>query len=305
MQRLDAEFLVKEYAVSQRKACELANIAHSSYRYRAQDRDTELRKQLVELAQEKPRYGYRRLQVLLQRKGQHVNHKRLFRVYRSAGLSIKRKRRKRLVRVGCPAEHATAANQQWAIDFAQDRLACGRTFRIFSVVDTFTRQCLALEVDTSFSSPRITRVLERAMAEGGKPQSIRMDNGSEMTSRHFLAWGVEQKIELVHIQPGKPVQNAHVESFTGRLREECLNLHWFWNLWDARKKIALWRNEYNEQRPHSSLGYRTPAEFRAALPFAPNQDEYRSVETLSRLPAGSLPLDLDNVSPARSENTLI
>jgi putative transposase len=295
---------MKHYNVSQRKACELVDIAHSSYRYQAPDRDSELRKQLVELAQEKPRYGYRRLQVLLERAGQRVNHKRLFRVYRAAGLSMKRKRRKRLVRMGCPPANTTAVNQQWAIDFAQDRLASGRTFRIFSVVDTFPRQCLALEVDTSFSSGRITRVLERAIAEDGKPQSIRMDNGSEMTSRHFLAWGMEQKIELVHIQPGKPVQNAHVESFTGRLRDECLNLHWFLNVWDARKKIALWRTEYNEQRPHSSLGYRTPTEFRAALPFAPDQGEYRSAETLSRLPSGSLSRDLDNVSTARSESLI-
>ena len=127
--------------------------------------------------------------------------------------------------------------------------------------DAYTRECLALEVDTSFASPRVTRVLDAIVAERGQPLAIRCDNGPELTSRHFLAWCVERQIELVHIQPGKPTQNAHVESFHGRLREECLNLSWFQNLFDARRKIAAWRTEYNEERPHGSLGYRTPKEF--------------------------------------------
>ena len=130
-----------------------------------------------------------------------------------------------------------------------------------SVVDPYTRECLALEVDSSMGSRRVTRVLEAIIAERGRPQAVRSDNGPEFTSRHFLAWYLEKKIELVHIEPGKPVQNAHVESFHGKSRDECLNASWFANLFDARRKIAAWRKEYNEERPHSSLGYRTPAEF--------------------------------------------
>jgi putative transposase len=220
---------------------------------------------LVELAQEQPRYGYRRLAVLLRRQGVTVNHKRVWRIYRGAGLSVKRKLRKRLVRSGVSSmEAVSAANQQWAIDFVHDVTATGRKFRIFSVVDTYSRECLALEVDTSFPSPRVTRVLDQVIAERGKSQSIRMDNGPELTSRHFLAWGIDQQIELKHIEPGKPVQNAKVESFNGRLRDECLNVNWFANLWDARRKIGAWRREYNTERPHSSLGYLTPLEFHAA-----------------------------------------
>ena len=135
---------------------------------------------------------------------------------------------------------------------------------MLSVVDAYTRECLALEVDTSFASQRVTRVLEAIVAERGVPQAIRCDNGPELTSRHFLAWCIERQIELVHIQPGKPTQNAHVESFHGRLREECLAVSWFQNLFDARRKISAWRKEYNELRPHSSLGYKTPKEFAEA-----------------------------------------
>lgn len=219
----------------------------------------------MELAREKPRFGYRRLHVLLRRSDETVNHKKLYRVYRAAGLSLRRKKRKHCVRTGQPLQIRTAANQEWALDFVPDAVACGRAIRVLSVVDAYTRECLALEVDTSFASRRVTRVLDQIVAERGVPDAIRCDNGPELTSRHFLAWCIERKIELVHIQPGKPTQNARVESFHGRLREECLAVSWFENLFDARRKIAAWRKEYNEERPHSSLGYRTPAEFAAAL----------------------------------------
>jgi putative transposase len=256
---------MEQFAASQRKACELANIARSSFRYRANtDKDNTLREKLTQLAHEKPRFGYRRLAVLLRREGQVVNHKRVFRVYRAAGLSVKRKKRKRLVRIGQPTFAPIWPNQQWAIDFVHDRLANGRTIRVLSVVDTFTRECLALEVDTCLPSRRVIRALDHVIALRGKPERIRMDNGSELTSRHFLAWGMEQRIELVHIQPGKPIQNAHVESFNGRLRDECLNPQWFRNLWHARRQIAAWRYEFNHHRPHSSLDYRTPNEFAQA-----------------------------------------
>jgi putative transposase len=256
---------MESFAASQRKACELAHIARSSFRYRANpEKDENLRVKLTQLAHQKPRYGYRRLAILLRREGQVVNHKRLFRIYRAAGLSVRRKKRKRLMRVGQPLFTATKPNQQWAIDFVHDRMANGRTVRVLSIVDTFTRECLALEVDTCLPSRRVTRALNGVIAERGRPERIRMDNGSELTSRHFLAWGIEQHIELVHIQPGKPVQNAHVESFNGRLRDECLNTQWFRNLWHARRQIAAWRNEFNQERPHSSLAYRTPHEFARA-----------------------------------------
>ena len=132
---------------------------------------------------------------------------------------------------------------------------------MLSVVDGYTRECLALEVDTSLASRRVTRVLEQIIAERGAPQAIRCDNGPELTSRHFLAWCIERKIELVHIQPGRPMQNGRVESFHGKLRDECLRVNWFGNLFEARRKIVAWRTEYNQERPHSSLGYRTPEEF--------------------------------------------
>jgi putative transposase len=262
-QRADASWLRSKYAASQRRVCGLIGIAVASYYYRTTRSDEPLRTRLVELAREKPRFGYRRLHVLLGRSGEQVNHKRVHRVYREAGLMLRRKKRKHCVRVGTPLLARSAANQEWALDFVHDAVECGRTIRVLSVVDAYTRECLALEVDTSFASRRVTRVLEAIIAERGQPGSIRCDNGPEFTSRHFLAWGVERQIELIHIQPGKPTQNARVESFHGRLREECLHVSWFQNLFDARRKIAVWRTEYNEERPHSSLGYRTPKEFAA------------------------------------------
>jgi putative transposase len=261
--RADAIWLRVEYAASERRVCGLLTMAVSSYRYRTKRSDEPLRTQLVEMARAKPRFGYRRLQVLLRRSGEQVNHKRLHRVYREAGLAIRRKKRKHCVREGKPLVARTSANQEWALDFVHDAVECGRTIRVLTVVDAYTRECLALEVDTSFASRRVTRVLEAIVAERGQPHAIRCDNGPELTSRHFLAWCVERQIELVHIQPGKPTQNGRVESFNGRMREECLNLSWFQNLFDARRKIAAWRKEYNEERPHSSLGYKTPKEFAA------------------------------------------
>ena len=174
------------FQVSERHACELIGMAVSSFRYRSQRSDEALREQLVALAREKPRFGYRRLHVLLRRNGVMVNHKRVWRVYREAGLCVKRRKRKRLVRIGTPTTVVTAANQQWALDFASDVIAGGRTIRVLSVIDTFTRECLALAVDTSFASRRVTRVLDQIIGWRGLPQSIRCDNGPELTSRHFL-----------------------------------------------------------------------------------------------------------------------
>ena len=258
------EQMREKYAFSERRACRVMGMAVTTYRYRSQRTDEPLRTKLVELAREKPRFGYRRLHVLLARSGEHVNHKRVHRIYCEAGLRIRRKKRKHCMREGRPLVARSAANQEWALDFAHDAVACGRSIRVLSVVDAYTRECLALEVDTSLASRRVTRVLEQIVAERGVPQAIRCDNGPELTSRHFQAWCIERQIELVHIQPGKPTQNARIESFHGRLREECLAVSWFQNLFDARRKIAAWRKEYNEERPHSSLGYKTPKEFAEA-----------------------------------------
>jgi putative transposase len=247
-QRGEADWLRETYAASERRVCGLTGMAVASYRYRSRCSDEPLRTQLVELAREKPRFGYRRLHLLLRRSGEVVNHKRLHRIYREAGLMIRRKKRKHCVHEGKPLVVRTSANQEWALDFVHDAVECGRTIRVLSVVDAYTRECLALEVETSFASRRVTRVLDQIVAERGRPLAIRCDNGPEFTSRHFLAWAVERGIELIHIQPGKPTQNARAESFNGRLRDECLTVSWFQNLFDARRKIAAWRIEYVEDR---------------------------------------------------------
>jgi putative transposase len=253
----------EEYAFSERHACRVLQVPVSSYRYEPRTNDEALREQLVELAREKPRFGYRRLHVLLQRAGEEVNHKRVHRIYREAGLALKRKKCKHCVRVSQPLGVYSAANQEWAMDFVHDVVQAGRKIRVLCVVDAYTRECLALEVETSFAGLRVTRVLDEIIARRGAPQSIRCDNGPELTSRHFLAWNLERKIQLVHIQPGKPTQNGYVESFNGKLREECLRVSWFQNLFDARRIIADWRRDYNQLRPHSSLSYLTPNEFAA------------------------------------------
>ncbi len=260
------------FGPSERRACELMEMAVSSYRYRSQRQDDgALRAKLVALAGEKPRFGYRRLHVLLKQSGERVNHKRVWRVYREAGLCVKRKKRQRLARVGRPAPVLSAVNQEWALDFVHDVLGTGQRVRVLSVLDAYTRECLALEVDTSFASRWVTRVLDRLIAERGRPENLRGDNGPELTSRHFLAWGVERKIQLVHIEPGRPMQNGRVESFQGKFRDECLNVNWFRNLWKARAQVESWRREYNQARPHSSLGYQTPEAFAAgaAPPASP------------------------------------
>ncbi len=237
----------EKYAFSERRACRLVMLAVTTYRYRSHRSDEPLRTKLVDLAREKPRFGYRRLHVPLQRSGERVNHKRLHRIYCEAGLRIRRKKRKHCVREGKPLVARTSANQEWALDFAHDAVACRRAIRVLSVVDAYTRECLALEVDTSFASRRVTRVLEQIVAERGVPQAIRCDNGPKLTSRLLLPWCLDRKIELVYIQPGKPTQNARIESFHGQLREECLVVSWFQNVFDARRKIAAWRKEYNEE----------------------------------------------------------
>lgn len=254
--------VVAEHQLSERHACRLLGLDRSTYRYEARpDANSKLREALVSLARQKPRYGYRRLWAILERRGWKVNVKRIYRLYREAGLMVRRLRRKRISRE-MPADCLlTGANQEWALDFVTDAVASGRAFRGLTIVDSYTRECPAIEVNSGISSREVTRVLVKIIQERGKPKSLRCDNGPEFTSRHFLAWCEESGITLNHIQPGRPMQNGHVESFNGRLRDECLNASWFLNLADAKRKIERWRQEYNAERPHSSLAYRTPAEF--------------------------------------------
>jgi putative transposase len=258
--KASVEHLRKDYAFSERRACRLLEMAVSTFRYHPASKDDGLRERLQALARERPRFGYRRLHVLLGDEPA-VNHKRVFRVYQEAGLAVKRRKRKRLVRVGNPLQPATFTNEEWALDFVSDAIATGRKIRFLNAADAYTRECLALEVDTSFASLRVTRVLDRVVEERGQPVRIRCDNGPEFTSRHFLAWCKDRNIEVVYIQPGRPMQNGRLESMNGKLRDEFLNVSWFRNLFDARRQAAEWRRDYNEARPHSSLAYRTPAAF--------------------------------------------
>ena len=252
--------------MSERHACRLIGLARSTKRYRMRggDRNTELRELLRRLAEQRPRFGYRRLHALVQREGVAANHKRVYRIYREEGLAMRRRRRRKWVRMGTSvAAVPTRPNQRWSMDFVSDCLASGQTFRALVLVDDYTRENLAVEVDTSISGLRVRRALEAVVIERGRPGGIVVDNGPEFRSRVMEAWSEQRRVPLQFIEPGRPMQNAFIESFNGRLRDECLNSHWFLDLGDARRKIRSWVKDYNEQRPHSSLGYRTPSEFAA------------------------------------------
>jgi putative transposase len=257
-------FFREEFGVSQQRACDMATLHRSTYAYRSQVRaGTEtLLQRLRELAMERPRYGYRRLHVLLVREGHRVNHKRIHRIYREEGLAVRRRLRKRVCRAQRrPLERAERLNQYWSMDFMGDTLANGRTFRTLNIVDQCSRECLALEVDTSLPGLRVARALDRLARERGLPEALVIDNGPEFTGKALDQWAYEHGVQLHFIQPGRPIQNAFVESFNGRFRDECLNQHWFTSLADARTQIEAWRTDYNARRPHSALGHRTPHEF--------------------------------------------
>ena len=210
------------------------------------------------------RFGYRRLHILLEREGLAVNPKRVHRIYRAAGLQVRRRRRKRLTRAD--RVHLPPASQRlerWSMDFTTDTLADGRNFRTLNIVDDFTRECVAIEVDRSLPGLRVTRVLDRLRAAIGLPQTIVVDNGPEFAGRTLDAWAYAHGVTLRFIRPGKPIENAYVESFNGKFRDECLNEHWFVSLVDAKAAIEAWRVDYNTVRPHSSLGGRTPDQFAA------------------------------------------
>jgi putative transposase len=262
--------VMQEHRFSERQACRLLETDRTTYRYQPRpDRNAELREALLTVARQKPRFGYRRLWIELTRKqGWQVSLGRVHRIYRAEHLSVRRLKRKRFRGIAPLNPLLTRPNQEWALDFVSDALSNGRALRALTMVDSFTRECPAIAVDTGISSRQVTRTLERVIQERGTPRALRCDNGPEFTSRHFLGWCADKGIELVHIQPGKPMQNGHVESFNGRFRDECLNANWFVNLADARGRIERWRQEYNVDRPHSSLDYRTPQEFAGLFGFA-------------------------------------
>lgn len=262
----------ERWSVSERRACGLAGISREVLRYVVLRRDEpELVASIHALAQAKPRYGYRRIGWLLRRQGWAVNHKRIYRIYRGEGLAVRKKARRKLCAVRRPAPPASTWNERWSMDFMQDALYDGRRIRVFNVVDDWSRECLAMEVDRHLPGERVKAVLDRLCRERGRPKLIVSDNGSEFTGRALTQWAADQGIELHFIRPGRPVENCFVESFNGRVREECLNENWFLTLEDARIGIESWRREYNHERPHSSLGGVSPAEFAALRePTAPS-----------------------------------
>jgi putative transposase len=256
-------WLGEHYELSERHACGLVGVGRSTCRYVSRrPRATALQARLLHWAAERPRFGYRRLYILLRREGWAVNHKRVYRLYRTAGLAVRRRKRKRVAasqrqRLSLPVR----ANERWSMDFMLDTLADGRTFRVLNVVDDFTRECLLIDVGRSIPGVRVVRVLERLRAQRGLPTAIVIDNGPEFAGRVLDTWAYEAGVRLQFIRPGKPVENAFVESFNGKFRDECLNEHWFLNLAHAIATIEAWRVDYNTVRPHSSLGNRTPDQF--------------------------------------------
>jgi len=254
--------LCEQHGLSQRRACRLVGIDHSALRYQARHGDdVAIRQRLRELAAVRRRFGYRRLGWLLAREGYRMNRKKLYRLYREEKLMVRRRGgRKRALGTRAPMLLPATINQRWSLDFVSDALSDGRRFRILCVVDDFSRECLACVVDTSLGGVRVVRELARLTRERTTPQVIVSDNGTELTSVAVLKWATD-RVAWHYIQPGKPVQNAFIESFNSRLRDECLNEHLFESLSQARQIIEAWRYDYNNARPHSSLGALTPREF--------------------------------------------
>lgn len=253
--------------VSERRACRVIEADRTSIRYRSRRHDdADLRSKLRDLAQQRRRFGYRRLHILLRRDGIMINRKKTQRLYREEGLTVRHRRgRKRAVGARAPAPVLMLPNQRWSLDFVHDQMATGRRFRVLNIVDDVTRECLAAIPDTSISGKRVVRELTELIAVRGKPGMIVSDNGTELTSNAVLEWCGDARVEWHYTAPGKPTQNAFVESFNGRMRDELLNETLFTCIAHAREKIAAWIDDYNSERPHSSLGYATPAAFAAKL----------------------------------------
>ena len=269
-----------QHGVSQRRACEVLSVDRSSIRYcSVRPDDASIRKAMKKVASERRRFGYRRLHVLLTREGIIMNHKKLRRLYREERLQVRRRSgRKRALGTRAPMAIPQGPNQRWSLDFLSDAFADGRRFRILAIVDDFTRECLALIADTSLSGLRVARELDALIAIRGRPAMIVSDNGTELTSMAILRWSQEQQIEWHYIAPGKPQQNAFIESFNGRLRDELLNETLFTSLVHAREGLSRWRIDYNTVRPHSGLGNLTPAAYaNASAPTMQRNGALRSI----------------------------
>jgi len=224
--------------------------------------DKRITERLVALSARWKRYGYRRLHIMLLREGIQINHKKTYRLYKAAGLALpKRSKKKKYEKRGMPERAVTKANERWSMDFVSDRTRFGSNIRVLTVIDEVTRECLALETDSSITGRKVTAVLNRLAIFRGMPKEILTDNGSEFTSSVMNAWAYDHRVEHIFIDPGKPMQNGYIESFNGKFRIECLNQHWFRNLSEAKKIIEDWRLEYNHIRPHMSLDNLTPKEY--------------------------------------------
>lgn len=257
---------MKQHGLSQTRACRLVGIARPVYVYKPRpDSNAELRARMLEIAQQRPRFGQPRLHIMLRREGWKINHKRTERLYRQENLSLRTKKRRRKrsgLRIVLPL--AKRANESWSMDFVSDALGNGRRFRALTIVDQFSRECPWIEIDHSLPGLRVARVLDRLAKDRGLPKTITVDNGPEFAGKDLDQWAYKRGVRLHFIQPGRPVQNAFIESFNGRLRDECLNQNFFATLEDARLKIEVWRRDYNEDRPHTALGHMTPRQFAEA-----------------------------------------
>lgn len=255
----------RERGLSQRRACELLEVSRSTLSYKPvrSARDAPAIEAMKRLAAQYPRYGYRRIRIFLRREGLHMSRHRAHRLWRLAELQLPRRRKRRRVASSRPRPlPAMGANYLWAYDFVFDACANGQSLKCLTIIDEFTRECLAIDVAGSIRSQRVIEVLARLISERGAPRYLRSDNGSEFVSKAILEWLEEARIETALIDPGKPWQNGMDESFNGRFRDECLNLEWFRSRREAKVIIETWRRHYNAVRPHSSLDYRTPIEFR-------------------------------------------
>lgn len=255
--------LKTEFEMSERRACEMIGCCRMTVRYASvRPDDAILRERMKAIAVERRRFGYRRIHVLLRREGLRINHKRLFRLYREEKLAVrKRGGRKRAIGTRAPMLVPRMPNERWSLDFVSDQFTDGRRFRVLTVVDDCTRECIALVADTSLSGQRVARELNQLLVQRGVPRMIVSDNGSELTSNAILAWADKSQVGWHYIAPGKPMQNAFIESFNGKLRDEKLNETLFTTLHQARVELANWRNDYNTNRPHSGIGWLTPSEF--------------------------------------------
>ena len=256
--------MIEQFQLSERRACRLVGLSRDSFRNppMASEQTQALRCRIVDIAHQRRRFGYRRVHDLLRRDFPGVNHKRVYRLYREANLAVrKRKKSKRPLNERVPLQLAKAVNEVWSMDFVSDSLSNGRRIKYLTVADDFSHECVDIAVDFGISGEYVTRLLDRAAVFRGYPNMVRTDNGPEFTSRVFMAWAQTHGIRHILIQPGRPMQNGYIESFNGKFRDEHLNESWFETLQQARNAVSIWKQDYNQVRPHSSVGRIPPAEF--------------------------------------------